>query len=49
MYTVFVCAAKHLVLCGGVALNSVLNGQIMRDAGYDNVYITNHPGVSKHY
>eukprot|EP00953_Heterococcus_sp_UTEX-ZZ885_P022923 12642-Heterococcus_DN1.PRE.1 len=36
--------AKNLVLCGGVALNSVLNGRIMRDAGYDNVYITNHPG-----
>jgi tRNA A37 threonylcarbamoyltransferase TsaD len=40
-------AAKNLVLCGGVALNSVLNGKIMRHAGYDSVYITNHPGVSK--
>jgi Carbamoyltransferase N-terminus len=39
-------AAKNLCICGGVALNSVLNGKITREAGFDNVHIPNHPGVS---
>lgn len=35
---------SNLVLSGGVALNSVLNGQILRDGGFDNVYISPCPG-----
>jgi carbamoyltransferase len=31
--------AKNLVLAGGVALNCVANGRILREAGYDNVWI----------
>lgn len=36
--------ARTLCFCGGVALNSVLNGRISRECGFDNVYITHHPG-----
>jgi carbamoyltransferase len=31
--------AKNLVLAGGVALNCVANGRIIREAGFDNVWI----------
>jgi carbamoyltransferase len=31
--------AKNLCLAGGVALNCVANGRILREAGYDNVWI----------
>lgn len=31
--------AKHLVIAGGVSLNSVMNGRLLREAGYDDVYI----------
>jgi carbamoyltransferase len=31
--------AKNLVLAGGVALNCVANGRILREAGYDNVWV----------
>ncbi|MBX2837640.1 MAG: carbamoyltransferase [Gammaproteobacteria bacterium] len=31
--------AKHLVIAGGVALNSVMNGRLLREAGFDDVYI----------
>ncbi len=31
--------AKNLCLAGGVALNCVANGRIVREAGYDNVWI----------
>jgi carbamoyltransferase len=31
--------AKNLCMAGGVALNCVANGRIVRDAGYDNVWI----------
>jgi len=31
--------AKNLCICGGVALNCVANGKIVREAGYDNVWI----------
>ena len=31
--------AKNLVISGGVALNCVANGRIVREAGYDNVWI----------
>ena len=31
--------AKNLVLAGGVALNCVANGRIVREAGFDNVWI----------
>ncbi len=30
---------KHLVIAGGVSLNSVMNGRLLREAGYDDVYI----------
>ena len=36
--------AKHLALAGGVALNSVLNGQLLREAGFDSVFIPPSPG-----
>ncbi|CAM9789608.1 unnamed protein product [Chrysoparadoxa australica] len=36
--------AKNLCLCGGVALNSSLNGRIVRESGYERVYIPCHPG-----
>ena len=31
--------AKNLCLAGGVALNCVANGRIVREAGYDNVWV----------
>jgi carbamoyltransferase len=31
--------AKHLIIAGGVALNSVMNGRLLREAGFDDVYI----------
>jgi carbamoyltransferase len=31
--------AKNLCIAGGVALNCVANGRILREAGYDNVWI----------
>jgi len=31
--------ASHLIIAGGVALNSVMNGRLLREAGYDDVYI----------
>jgi carbamoyltransferase len=34
-----VTGAKNLVLAGGVALNCVANGRIIREAGFDNVWI----------
>ncbi|KAG5189434.1 Carbamoyltransferase-domain-containing protein [Tribonema minus] len=37
-------AAQNLCLCGGVVLNSVLNGKITREGGFDRVHIPNHPG-----
>ncbi|MDP6963467.1 MAG: carbamoyltransferase C-terminal domain-containing protein [Planctomycetota bacterium] len=36
--------AKNLVLVGGVALNSTLNGRICRESGFDNVFIPHYPG-----
>lgn len=32
-------SARHLVIAGGVALNSVMNGRLLREAGFDDVYI----------
>ena len=31
--------SKHLVIAGGVALNSVMNGRILREAGFDDIYV----------
>ena len=31
--------AQHLVIAGGVSLNSVMNGRLLREAGYQDVYI----------
>jgi carbamoyltransferase len=31
--------ARHLVLSGGVALNSVMNGRILRESGFEDVYV----------
>ena len=31
--------AKHLVIAGGVALNSVMNGRIVRETDFDDVYV----------
>jgi carbamoyltransferase len=36
--------AKNLAFCGGVALNSTLNGRIHREAGFEQVFIPPHPG-----
>jgi carbamoyltransferase len=30
---------RHLVIAGGVALNSVMNGRILREAGFDDIYV----------
>ena len=30
---------RHLVLSGGVALNSVMNGRIVRESGFDDLYV----------
>jgi len=29
----------HLIVAGGVALNSVMNGRILREAGFDDIYV----------
>jgi len=34
----------NLVMAGGVALNSVANGRIMREAPFENIYIQPNPG-----
>lgn len=31
--------ARHLVIAGGVALNSVMNGRILRESAFEDVYI----------
>jgi carbamoyltransferase len=31
--------ARYLVVAGGVALNSVMNGRIVREAGFDDLYV----------
>ncbi|MCP4093235.1 MAG: hypothetical protein GY747_07280 [Planctomycetes bacterium] len=36
--------AKNLAFCGGVALNSTLNGRIHREAGFEQVFIPPYPG-----
>merc|ERR1719469_1104408 len=36
--------ADNLCLAGGVALNSVLNGLITRDLGFENVFVPPYPG-----
>lgn len=36
--------AKNLCLVGGVALNSVLNGRIIAELGFDRVFIPPYPG-----
>jgi carbamoyltransferase len=35
---------SSLVFAGGVALNSTLNGRIVRESGFDHVFIPAHPG-----
>ncbi len=30
---------KHIVVAGGVALNSVMNGRIVRESGFDDLYV----------
>lgn len=30
---------RHLVVAGGVALNSVMNGRLVREAGFDDIYV----------
>lgn len=32
-------SARHLVIAGGVALNSVMNGRILRESGFDDIYV----------
>ena len=36
--------ARNLCLVGGVALNSVLNGRIAREAGFERVWVPPYPG-----
>jgi len=36
--------ARNLVLTGGVALNSQMNGRVARECGYENVYVPPAPG-----
>ena len=31
--------ARHLVIAGGVALNSVMNGRIVRESGFEDLYV----------
>ena len=31
--------ARYLVIAGGVSLNSVMNGRILREAGFDDIYV----------
>lgn len=35
---------KNIALVGGVALNSVLNGRVLQELGFDNVYVPPAPG-----
>jgi len=30
---------RYLIIAGGVALNSVMNGRILREAGFDDIYV----------
>ncbi len=36
--------ARNVALCGGVALNCVLNGRIAHEAGFERVFVPPHPG-----
>jgi len=36
--------AKNLCLVGGVALNSTINGRVVRESGFEKVYIPPYPG-----
>ncbi len=31
--------SRHLIIAGGVALNSVMNGRIVQEAGFDDIYV----------
>jgi carbamoyltransferase len=31
--------SRYLIVAGGVALNSVMNGRILREAGFDDIYV----------
>ncbi len=31
--------SRYLIIAGGVALNSVMNGRILREAGFDDIYV----------
>jgi carbamoyltransferase len=31
--------SRHLIVAGGVSLNSVMNGRILREAGFDDIYV----------
>jgi carbamoyltransferase len=31
--------SRHLVIAGGVALNSVMNGRLLRESGFDDIYV----------
>jgi carbamoyltransferase len=39
-----VTGSKHLCIAGGVGLNSVLNGKLSRDLGFEEIYIPPYPG-----
>lgn len=32
-------SSRNLIIAGGVALNSVMNGRIVREAGFDDIYV----------
>ncbi|WP_405230033.1 carbamoyltransferase family protein [Lentisalinibacter sediminis] len=32
-------SSKHLVISGGVSLNSVMNGRLIRESGFDDLYV----------
>jgi carbamoyltransferase len=36
--------ARNLALCGGVALNCVLNGRVARECGFEQVFVPPYPG-----
>jgi carbamoyltransferase len=38
------CKARHLVMAGGVALNAVANGRLLREGPFDDVWIQPAPG-----
>jgi predicted NodU family carbamoyl transferase len=38
---------QNACFCGGVALNSVLNGRLSRECGFESVYIPPCPGVGR--